>query len=155
VVCRAQSRQTAWQSQSVRLRAPLSSGLTSFASNTARLGVRPNTELASGVELGTHAEVKHSSVGAGTRISPFSCGLDSDVGIAVTIGAGVVTCSYDSEERHRTPIGDKVFVGTSATLVGPVRLGDGAHIGAGWFVDREHDDAQPRRCWWQFGGSCT
>ena len=50
--------------------------------------VRPNTVLASGVELGTHAEVKNSTVGAGTRISHFSCVLDSDVGEAVNIGAG-------------------------------------------------------------------
>jgi bifunctional UDP-N-acetylglucosamine pyrophosphorylase / glucosamine-1-phosphate N-acetyltransferase len=63
--------------------------------------------------------------------------LDSDVGIAENIGAGAVTCSYDSEERHRTTIGDNVFVGTSATRVATGRLGDGAHIGAGWFVDCE------------------
>jgi bifunctional UDP-N-acetylglucosamine pyrophosphorylase / glucosamine-1-phosphate N-acetyltransferase len=70
-------------------------------------------------------------------MSHFSCVLHSDVSMAVNIGAGVVTCSYDSEERHRTTIGDKVFVGTSATLVASGRLGDGAHIGAGWFVDCE------------------
>ena len=85
----------------------------------------------------THAEVKNSTVGARTRISHFSCGLDSDVRMAVNIGAGVVTCNYDGEEKHRTTISDKVFVGTDAIVVTAVRLGDGAHIGAGWFVDRD------------------
>jgi bifunctional UDP-N-acetylglucosamine pyrophosphorylase/glucosamine-1-phosphate N-acetyltransferase len=99
--------------------------------------VRPNTVLASGVELGTHAEVKNSTVGAGTRISHFSCVLDSDVGEAVNIGAGTVTCNYDGEAKHRTTIGNGVFVGTNATLVAPVRLGDGCYVGAGSFVDHD------------------
>jgi bifunctional UDP-N-acetylglucosamine pyrophosphorylase/glucosamine-1-phosphate N-acetyltransferase len=99
--------------------------------------VRPNTVLASGVELGTHAEVKNSTVGAGTRISHFSCVLDSDVGEGVNIGAGTVTCNYDGAAKSRTTIGDRVFVGTNATLVAPVRLGDGSYIGAGSFVDHD------------------
>jgi bifunctional UDP-N-acetylglucosamine pyrophosphorylase/glucosamine-1-phosphate N-acetyltransferase len=99
--------------------------------------VRPNTVLASGVELGTHAEVKNSTVGAGTRISHFSCVLDSDVGEGVNIGAGTVTCNYDGEAKHRTTIGDRVFVGTNTTLVAPVRLGDGSYVGAGSFVDHD------------------
>lgn len=99
--------------------------------------VRPNTVLASGVELGTHAEVKNSTVGAGTRISHFSCVLDSDVGEGVNIGAGTVTCNFDGTEKYRTVIGDRVFVGTNSTLVAPVRLGDGAYVGAGSFVDHD------------------
>ncbi len=99
--------------------------------------VRRNTVLASGVELGTHAEVKNSTVGAGTHISHFSCVLDSDVGEAVNIGAGTVTCNYDGEAKYRTTIGDRVFVGTNATLVAPVRLGDGCYVGAGSFVDHD------------------
>jgi bifunctional UDP-N-acetylglucosamine pyrophosphorylase/glucosamine-1-phosphate N-acetyltransferase len=99
--------------------------------------IRPNTVLASGVELGTHAEVKNSTVGAGTHISHFSCVLDSDVGEAVNIGAGTVTCNYDGEAKYRTTIGNRVFVGTNSTLVAPVRLGDGCYVGAGSFVDHD------------------
>ena len=99
--------------------------------------VRPNSVLASGVELGTHAEVKNSTVGPRTRISHFSCVLDSDVGEAVNIGAGTVTCNYDGEAKHRTTIGDRVFVGTNTTLVAPVRLGDGSYVGAGSFIDQD------------------
>jgi bifunctional UDP-N-acetylglucosamine pyrophosphorylase / glucosamine-1-phosphate N-acetyltransferase len=99
--------------------------------------VRPNTVLASKVELGTHAEVKNSTIGAGTRISHFSSVLDSDVGTAVNIGAGTVTCNYDGEAKYRTTIGDRVFVGTNSTLVAPLTIGDGAYIGAGSFVDHD------------------
>ncbi|TMB89199.1 MAG: bifunctional UDP-N-acetylglucosamine diphosphorylase/glucosamine-1-phosphate N-acetyltransferase GlmU [Chloroflexi bacterium] len=99
--------------------------------------VRPNTVLGSRVELGTHAEVKNSTVGAGTRISHFSCVLDGDVGRDVNIGAGTVTCNFDGRAKHRTTIGDRVFVGTNSTLVAPLRLGEGAYIGAGSFVDMD------------------
>jgi bifunctional UDP-N-acetylglucosamine pyrophosphorylase/glucosamine-1-phosphate N-acetyltransferase len=99
--------------------------------------VRPNSVLGSGVELGTHAEIKNSTVGAGTRISHFSCVLDADVGKDVNIGAGTVTCNYDGEAKQRTTIGDGVFVGTNSTLVAPLRLGEGSYVGAGSFVDTD------------------
>jgi len=93
--------------------------------------VRPNTVLASGVELGTHAEVKNSTIGPGTRLNHFCCVLDSDVGRDVNIGAGTVTGNFDGTEKHRTWIGDGVFVGSNSTLVAPVRLGEGSYVAAG------------------------
>ena len=93
--------------------------------------VRPNTVLGSGVELGTHAEVKNSTVGPATHINHFSCVLDSDVGRDVNIGAGTVTCNFDGIGKHRTTIGDGVFVGSNTTLVAPLRVGERAYIGAG------------------------
>jgi bifunctional UDP-N-acetylglucosamine pyrophosphorylase/glucosamine-1-phosphate N-acetyltransferase len=97
--------------------------------------VRPNTVLGSGVQLGTHAEVKNSTVGPGTHINHFCSVLDSDVGKDVNIGAGTVTCNYDGRAKHRTTIGDGVFVGSNSTLVAPVRLGQGSYIGAGSLID--------------------
>ena len=99
--------------------------------------VRPNTVLGSGVELGTHAEVKNSTVGSGSRINHFSCVLDSDVGKDVNIGAGTVTCNYDGFAKHRITIGDGVFVGSNSTLVAPVRLGDHSYVGAGSLVNAD------------------
>jgi bifunctional UDP-N-acetylglucosamine pyrophosphorylase/glucosamine-1-phosphate N-acetyltransferase len=99
--------------------------------------VRPNTVLGSGVELGTHAEVKNSTIGPGSRINHFSCVLDSDVGRDVNIGAGTVTCNYDGSDKYRTSIGDGVFVGSNATLVAPVRLGERCYIAAGSVIDTD------------------
>jgi len=99
--------------------------------------IRPNSVLGSGVYLGTHAEVKNSTVGAGTRIGHFSCVLDSDLGKNVNVGAGTVTCNFDGDAKHRTTVGDNVFVGSNTTLVAPVRIGDGAYIGAGSFIDMD------------------
>ncbi len=99
--------------------------------------IRPDSMLASGVSLGTHAEVKNSRIGAGTRINHFSCVLDSDVGRDVNIGAGTVTCNYDGRDKHRTTIGDGVFVGSNSSLVAPLRIGRGAYVAAASIVDRD------------------
>lgn len=99
--------------------------------------VRPGSVLASGVSLGTHAEVKNSRVGAGSRVNHFSCVLDSDVGEGVNVGAGTVTCNFDGEAKHRTVIEDGVFVGTNTTLVAPLTIHRDAYIAAGSLVNED------------------
>jgi bifunctional UDP-N-acetylglucosamine pyrophosphorylase/glucosamine-1-phosphate N-acetyltransferase len=103
----------------------------------AYVRVRPGTRLEQGVYLGTHAEVKNSRVGAGSRISHFAAVLDSEVGRGVNIGAGTVTCNYDGEAKHGTVIGDGVFVGTDSILVAPLRIGEGAYVAAGSVITRD------------------
>ncbi|PZR80081.1 MAG: UDP-N-acetylglucosamine diphosphorylase/glucosamine-1-phosphate N-acetyltransferase [Candidatus Aeolococcus gillhamiae] len=99
--------------------------------------VRPGSVLAAGVSLGTHAEVKNSRVGAGSRVNHFSCVLDSDVGERVNVGAGTVTCNFDGEAKHRTVIEDDVFVGTNATLVAPLTIHRDAYVAAGSLVNED------------------
>ncbi len=93
--------------------------------------IRPGTILASSVRVGTHAEIKNSSVGDRSRISHFCSVLDSDVGEDVNIGAGVVTCNYDGSTKFRTGIGAGAFIGSDAILVAPVNIGAGAYVAAG------------------------
>jgi bifunctional UDP-N-acetylglucosamine pyrophosphorylase / glucosamine-1-phosphate N-acetyltransferase len=97
----------------------------------AYVRIRPGTRLDSGVQLGTHAEVKNSHIGAGSRISHFSAVLDSDVGEGVNIGAGTVTVNYDGVAKHRTVIGDRAFIGSDSLLVAPRTIGDDAFVAAG------------------------
>lgn len=97
----------------------------------AYVRIRPGTRLDQGVQLGTHAEVKNSHIGARSRISHFSAVLDSDVGEGVNIGAGTVTVNYDGVAKHRTVIGDRAFIGSDSLLVAPRRIGDDAFVAAG------------------------
>jgi len=53
------------------------------------------------------------------------------MGDNVNVGAGTITCNYDGANKHRTIIGDNVFVGSNTAMVAPIKLGDGATIGAG------------------------
>ena len=48
----------------------------------------------------------------------------------MNIGAGTITCNYDGVHKHKTVVGDGVFIGSDSTLVAPVHLGKGAYVGA-------------------------
>jgi bifunctional UDP-N-acetylglucosamine pyrophosphorylase/glucosamine-1-phosphate N-acetyltransferase len=99
--------------------------------------VRSGTVLAAAVLLGTHAEVKNSRVGEGSRVNHFSCVLDSDIGERVNVGAGTVTCNFDGDAKHRTVIEDGVFVGSNSTLVAPLTIHRDAYIAAGSLVNED------------------
>ena len=45
---------------------------------------------------------------------------DAEIGAEANIGAGVITCNYDGEKKHRTVIGEKAFIGSDSQLVAPV-----------------------------------
>ena len=93
--------------------------------------LRPGTELGESVHIGNFVETKKASLGAGTKANHLAYLGDASVGEGSNIGAGAVTCNYDGVDKHRTEIGDGVFVGTNATLVAPLVVEDEAYIGAG------------------------
>ena len=93
--------------------------------------LRPGTELGESVHIGNFVETKKASLGAGTKANHLAYLGDASVGEGSNIGAGSVTCNYDGVDKHRTEIGDGVFVGTNATLVAPLVVEDDAYIGAG------------------------
>lgn len=93
--------------------------------------LRPETVLAQQTHVGNFVEIKKAQIGAGSKVNHLSYVGDSIVGRNVNIGAGTITCNYDGANKHLTEIGDDVFVGSDTQLVAPVKVGDGATIGAG------------------------
>jgi bifunctional UDP-N-acetylglucosamine pyrophosphorylase/glucosamine-1-phosphate N-acetyltransferase len=93
--------------------------------------LRPGADLADNVHIGNFVEVKNSRLGAGVKANHLSYLGDSTVGAGSNVGAGTITCNYDGFDKHRTEIGERVFIGTNTALVAPVTIGDGAFIGAG------------------------
>jgi bifunctional UDP-N-acetylglucosamine pyrophosphorylase/glucosamine-1-phosphate N-acetyltransferase len=99
--------------------------------------IRPETELADTVHVGNFVEIKKSQVATKSKINHLSYVGDSTVGSEVNIGAGTITCNYDGANKHRTVIGDRVFIGSDTQLVAPVTVADGATIGAGSTITRD------------------
>jgi bifunctional UDP-N-acetylglucosamine pyrophosphorylase/glucosamine-1-phosphate N-acetyltransferase len=62
---------------------------------------------------------------------------DATIGRDVNVGAGTITCNYDGANKHRTVIGDGVFIGSDAQFIAPVRVGRDAVIAAGSTVTRD------------------
>ena len=99
--------------------------------------IRPETRLADHVHVGNFVEIKKSSVDTGSKINHLSYIGDTRMGSKVNVGAGTITCNYDGAYKHLTEIGDDVFIGSDTQLVAPVKVGDGATIGAGSTITRE------------------
>jgi bifunctional UDP-N-acetylglucosamine pyrophosphorylase/glucosamine-1-phosphate N-acetyltransferase len=95
-----------------------------------RAYLRGNTHFLKGSKAGTHVELKNSTVGEGSKVPHLSYIGDTTMGSGVNIGAGSITCNYDGVFKHRTTIGDNVFVGSDTMMVAPVSIGDDALVGA-------------------------
>lgn len=93
--------------------------------------IRPGTTLAAETHIGNFVELKNAQVDIGSKINHLSYVGDTTVGKNVNIGAGTITCNYDSVNKHRTVIEDGVFVGSDTQLVAPVTIGKNATIAAG------------------------
>jgi bifunctional UDP-N-acetylglucosamine pyrophosphorylase / glucosamine-1-phosphate N-acetyltransferase len=93
--------------------------------------LRPGSELADGVHIGTFVEVKASQVGTGTKIPHLSYVGDATIGEHTNIGAATVFVNFDGVAKHRTTIGSHVRSGADNMFVAPVSVGDGAYTGAG------------------------
>ncbi|RLD11927.1 MAG: UDP-N-acetylglucosamine diphosphorylase/glucosamine-1-phosphate N-acetyltransferase [Chloroflexota bacterium] len=99
--------------------------------------LRKGAHLAEGVHMGNFGEVKASYLGSGTKMGHFSYIGNTTTGENVNIGAGTITCNYDGSQKHKTQIGNGVFIGSDTMLVAPVTLEDEARTGAGAVVTKD------------------
>jgi bifunctional UDP-N-acetylglucosamine pyrophosphorylase/glucosamine-1-phosphate N-acetyltransferase len=93
--------------------------------------LRPGSVLGEDVRVGNFVETKNSILHDGVKAQHLAYLGDAEVGARSNIGAGVITCNYDGSKKHRTAIGEGVFIGSDAQLVAPVTVGRGAYVGAG------------------------
>jgi bifunctional UDP-N-acetylglucosamine pyrophosphorylase/glucosamine-1-phosphate N-acetyltransferase len=103
--------------------------------NHARVGpfarLRPGAKLGAEVHIGNFVEVKEATLGKSAKANHLAYIGDASVGEGANVGAGTITCNYDGSRKHRTEIGKGAFIGTNASLVAPVKIGDRAYIGSG------------------------
>ena len=113
----------------------------SILGNGAKVGpfahLRPGSEIGEEAHVGNFVETKKARLGKGAKANHLSYLGDALVGAGSNIGAGVITCHYDGVNKHATVIGQNAFIGSDSTLVAPIRIGDGAYIGAGSCITRE------------------
>jgi len=115
----------------------------SVIGNDCRIGpfarIRPDSILDDHVHVGNFVEIKKSSLGKRTKANHLSYIGDAEIGNDTNIGAGVITCNYDGANKHKTSIGDNVFVGSDTQLIAPVRIDDGSTIAAGATITKNVD----------------
>jgi bifunctional UDP-N-acetylglucosamine pyrophosphorylase / glucosamine-1-phosphate N-acetyltransferase len=99
--------------------------------------LRPGAHIGTRSEIGNYAEIKNSRLGTHVRQHHMSYLGDAEVGAETNVGAGTITANYDGVAKHRTTIGEGVFLGVDTMLRAPVTLGDGSKTGAGSVVTRD------------------
>lgn len=99
--------------------------------------LRPGAILGDKAKVGNFVEIKAATLGKGAKVNHLSYIGDASVGADANIGAGTITCNYDGFFKYRTEIGAGAFIGSNSALVAPVRIGDGAIVGAGSVVTRD------------------
>ena len=105
-----------------------------------RAYLRPGTYLCEDAHVGTHVEIKKSTIGKGSKVPHLSYIGDCTMGEDVNIGAGSITCNYDGVNKNKTVIGDNSFIGSDTMMVAPVTLGANAVTGASSCITQDVPD---------------
>ncbi|OIQ01087.1 MAG: UDP-N-acetylglucosamine diphosphorylase/glucosamine-1-phosphate N-acetyltransferase [Zetaproteobacteria bacterium CG2_30_46_52] len=98
--------------------------------------LRPGARLDENVKIGNFVEIKEAIIGKDSKVNHLSYIGDTVMGENCNIGAGTITCNYDGANKHKTTIGDGVFVGSDTKLIAPVQIGNNATIGAGSIITK-------------------
>jgi len=98
--------------------------------------LRPESKVGKKSKIGNFVELKKTVIGESTSVAHLSYLGDAVVGDRVNIGCGFVTCNFDGRvidgsRKHKTVIGDDVFLGSDCQVVAPCTLGEGAYIASG------------------------
>ncbi len=108
---------------------------SSTVADSAQLGpyahLRPGSQIGERAHVGNFVETKNTVLGEGSKANHLTYLGDAVVGAGTNIGAGVITCNYDGVHKHKTTIGDGVFVGSNSSLIAPVALESGSFVAAG------------------------
>ena len=93
--------------------------------------IREGCKLANNVKIGNFVEIKKAIIAEGTKVPHLTYMGDTEIGKGTNIGCGSITCNYDGINKHKTIIGDNVFVGSNTNFVAPVKIGNNVLIAAG------------------------
>jgi len=99
--------------------------------------LRPGAEIGENAHIGNFVEVKKAQIEAGAKVNHLTYIGDARVGAGANIGAGTITCNYDGFGKYHTDIGAGAFIGSNSSLVAPVKVGDGAVVGAGSVITKD------------------
>ncbi|MGB9756865.1 MAG: bifunctional UDP-N-acetylglucosamine diphosphorylase/glucosamine-1-phosphate N-acetyltransferase GlmU [Candidatus Bipolaricaulaceae bacterium] len=109
----------------------------------ARIGpyahLRAGARIGARARIGNFVEVKASQIGEDTKALHLAYIGDAEVGPGANIGAGAITCNFQpgKTEKFRTEIGAGAFIGSNACLIAPIRIGEGAVVGAGSVITQD------------------
>lgn len=101
--------------------------------------LRNNVVMADNCKIGNFVELKNCQLKNGVKAAHLAYIGDAEFGNNVNYSCGAITANYDGVNKHKTIVGDNVLVGSNATLVAPVVIGDDTFIAASTTVTKDID----------------
>ena len=91
--------------------------------------IRPKSHI-SHTHIGNFVETKSAHL-EGVKAGHLSYLGDCEIGSGSNVGAGVITCNYDGKSKHKTHVGEHVFIGSDCQLIAPCNIESHSIIAAG------------------------
>ena len=91
--------------------------------------IRPSSHI-SHTHIGNFVETKSAHL-EGVKAGHLSYLGDCEIGSGSNVGAGVITCNYDGKSKHKTHVGEYVFIGSDSQLIAPCNIESHSIIAAG------------------------
>ena len=99
--------------------------------------IRPGSVIHDKARIGNFVETKQAIIGEGSKANHLAYIGDAELGSGCNIGAGTIFCNYDGANKHKTTLGDNVFVGSNSVLIAPVTLADNSFVAAGSAINTD------------------
>lgn len=102
--------------------------------------IRNNSKIGNNCRIGNFVEIKNSTLGAKTKCAHLTYVGDASIGERVNLGCGVVFANYDGKTKHRSTVGNDVFIGCNCNIVAPRIIGNNCFIAAGTTLTNDLPD---------------
>lgn len=93
--------------------------------------IRNQSSIGENNRIGNFVEFKNTTTGYKTYASHLAYVGDTECGSGVNFGCGIITVNYDGVDKHKTVIGNNVFIGCNSNLIAPIEIGSNSYIAAG------------------------
>lgn len=93
--------------------------------------IRNQSLIGENNRIGNFVEFKNTTTGNKTYASHLAYIGDTECGSGVNFGCGIVTVNYDGVHKHKTSIGNNVFIGCNSNLIAPIEIESNSYIAAG------------------------
>ncbi|HDK7157804.1 TPA: hypothetical protein PTV43_002974 [Clostridium botulinum] len=118
--------------------------LNSIVENNVKIGpyayIRDNCLIKNNSLIGCFSEINNTVFGENSACKHLGYIGYSSIGSNVNIGAGVITCTYDGANKHRTIIKDNAFIGCGSLMITPTLIGMNSMTGSGSVITKEVKD---------------
>ena len=99
--------------------------------------IRNASTIGENNRIGNFVEVKNTTTGFKSYASHLAYIGDTECGSGVNFGCGIVTVNYDGVNKHKTRIGNNVFIGCNSNLIAPIEIKSNSYIAAGSTITKD------------------